>query len=170
MKLKSFTIISRYLNRKNSSLAFWWIPVTAGKTTQKGREMDYYVDFTAKADYDLLFDEKGVMMLDYLGTVGKQYNPCAVAQYGLGLLSRYYQTKENKWKEKAMIQADWLIDQMRFTPKGIARLEYVFEYGPGSGPEFFDANRSDHPRRSISNGYKRAVSILLISHTGRRRH
>lgn len=129
MKLKSFTIISRYLNRKNSSLAFWWIPVTAGKTTQKGREMDYYVDFAAKADYDLLFDEKGVMMLDYLGTVGKQYNPCAVAQYGLGLLSRYYQTKENKWKEKAMIQADWLIDQMRFTPKGIARLEYVFEYG-----------------------------------------
>jgi len=50
--------------------------------------------FIAKADYPGFYDDKGIPMLDYHGTVGLQYNPIAIAQYGLGNYNLYYRTGE----------------------------------------------------------------------------
>ena len=122
------SVVSRYMNRNNSSLSFWWLPVKKGRTGERGMEQDYFVDFSSKADYEMLFDNQGVMMLDYLGEIGKQYNPCAVAQYGLGLISRYLEKRDEKDLRRAVIQADWLINCMKYTEKNIARLEYEFKY------------------------------------------
>lgn len=123
------SVLYRYINKKKSAIAFWWLPVKAGKNMENGMEKDYYVDFSSKVQYTLLFDEEGVIMLDYLGDVGKQYNPCAVAQYGLGLVSKYLETKDEIWKKKAIIQADWLLNAIKYTDNNVGRLEYAFDYG-----------------------------------------
>ena len=40
--------------------------------------------FHQKADYDSICDMDGIPMLDYKGAIGPQYNPIAIAQWGLG--------------------------------------------------------------------------------------
>ena len=40
--------------------------------------------FAEKADYQGAYDPSGVPQLDYHGHIGLQYNPIAIAQYGLG--------------------------------------------------------------------------------------
>lgn len=128
--MKIYNKIIRYKNRKTSSLAFWWLQVKEGKGNYKLSQNqldDYYVDFSEKVKYNYLFDKEGVPLLDYKGDIGIQYNPCAIAQYGLGLCSMWYETKEIKYLEKILVQAEWLIDNTVQGKNGIGRLEYSFQ-------------------------------------------
>lgn len=125
-------ILKRYGQRKTSSLAFWWLPLYEGKGNyhcEKNEICDYYLDFSAKADYDCLFDVDGVIMLDYKGKLGVQYNPCAVAQYGLGLCARYLSTPNKDIEDKIRTQADWICKNTKIDSKGIGRVEYYFSSG-----------------------------------------
>ena len=149
-----FNIISRYSQRKKSSLAFWWLPLYEGHgvydlSIQKAT--DYYLDFSSKADYNVLFDENQVVMLDYMGSIGKQYNPCAIAQYGLGLLSRYLKSKDASLLNRAIIQGDWICRNMVISEKQIGRLEYTFSD--------FNYEGSHNNISSIVQG--QAISFLL---------
>ena len=77
--------LKRYVQKDTSSLAFWWLPLYEGcgvYNLSNTSICDYYLDFSSKADYDYLFDDQGVLLLDYKGKMGVQYNPCAIAQYG----------------------------------------------------------------------------------------
>ncbi|WP_409015313.1 D-glucuronyl C5-epimerase family protein [Anaerostipes caccae] len=121
--------IKRYAQKDTSSLAFWWLPLYEGSgnyNLSKNQLCDYYLDFSSKAEYDYLFDENGVLLLDYKGRMGIQYNPCAVAQYGLGLCSKYIKTLDKLYLKKMETQANWLYDIMKIDGKGIGRLEYTF--------------------------------------------
>jgi heparosan-N-sulfate-glucuronate 5-epimerase len=51
----------------------------------------YWMTFAGKARYQGPFDADGVPLLDYRGDIGVQYNPIAIAQYGL---ARYNQSCE----------------------------------------------------------------------------
>ncbi|MBS7007118.1 D-glucuronyl C5-epimerase family protein [Anaerostipes sp.] len=121
--------VKRYIQKDTSSLAFWWLPLYEGDgnyNLSSHKVCDYYLDFSSKAEYDCLFDEDGVLLLDYKGSMGIQYNPCAVAQYGLGICSKYLKTKEDKYLKKIRIQAEWLCSTMKIDEKGMGRLEYTF--------------------------------------------
>ncbi|CUN52281.1 D-glucuronyl C5-epimerase family protein [Roseburia inulinivorans] len=126
---KFFDKILRYTNRKTSSLAFWWLPVKEGKWNcplTRDEISDYYVDFSEKINYKYLFDSNGVPLLDYKGTVGVRYNPCAIAQYGLGLCSMYIKTKERKYIDKIRKQAEWISNNTKIGKNEVGRLEYDF--------------------------------------------
>ena len=121
--------VLKYFCPKSSSLSFWWLKVEEGEGYLKlnlDNVRDYYLDFSNKSLYKGPFDKNGVPLLDYKGSIGKQYNPCAIAQYGLGLISKYLKTKKLEMLEKAIIQGNWLCENIKISKNNIGRLEYNF--------------------------------------------
>lgn len=72
------------MTNNKSQLTFWHGEPQVNGNFTPDKLGEYYMLFILKADYNGYFDEKGIPMLDYRGAVGLQYNPIAIAQYGLG--------------------------------------------------------------------------------------
>ncbi len=113
--------------RPNSSISFWYTPMCLGRHVNPDRVEGYYIDLGPKADYDGLFDADGIPLLNYYGSVGVQYNPCAVAQYALGLWERFYDTNETSLRARFLCQAGWLVRQLATRPSGVRGWEYQFQ-------------------------------------------
>lgn len=54
------------------------------------------------------FDGAGIVMVNYGGSIGIQYNPTTIAQYGLSLWNDYLDTGNLTSKTKFLLMADWL--------------------------------------------------------------
>lgn len=121
--IKRFQYLKRiykaYLSEGDSQLTFWhgtpavnewWIPGELGQ---------YYMSFIAKANYSGQFDSDGVPKLDYHGNIGVQYNPIAIAQYGLGNFNLYCQEGKKEYFQKFIISADWLAEHLEKNEKDI---------------------------------------------------
>ena len=116
------------LNRKNSNLSFWHTPLSLNKIDDIDKIGPYYMNFEAKLEYEGFFDSNGVPVLDYKGTVGKQYNPNAIAQYGLGCYDRCLKTLNPKFKEKFLAQANWFVNNIRMVDNSVGLWEYKFDW------------------------------------------
>ena len=101
-------IFSAYLGRGTSQLTFWHENPEMNPNFHLGEMGEYYMTFCSKADYAGPFDQDGVPMLDYRGALGLQYNPIAIAQYGLGNYNLYARTGEPERKARFLRAADWL--------------------------------------------------------------
>ena len=77
-------IIQAYVLRSNSQLTFWHESPEVNIDFKTDDIGSYYMKFHQKADYDSICDMDGIPMLDYKGAIGPQYNPIAIAQWGLG--------------------------------------------------------------------------------------
>ena len=77
-------IFSAYLLGGKSHLTFWHETPAENPNATPGELGEYYMLFAEKADYHGSYDASGVPQLDYHGHIGLQYNPIAIAQYGLG--------------------------------------------------------------------------------------
>lgn len=149
--------IKRYSQKDTSSLAFWWLPLDEGDGDYDiniNQVKDYYLDFSTKADYTTKFDRNGVMMLDYKGKLGVRYNPCAIAQYGLGLLSCYLSAKKKLFLDNAITQAKWLVENLKIDKNGIGRWVYDKKFTTNSEGNLFPDFVS-----SIAQG--QGISFLL---------
>lgn len=111
-------IFSAYLTRKKSHLTFWHEVPEINDHFQTGELAEYYMPFTAKADYTGQFDSVGIPLLNYHGAIGLQYNPIAIAQYGLGNYNLYCRTGEKSRRSKFLNIADWLVENLEETPFG----------------------------------------------------
>ena len=87
-------IFSAYLTKKKSHLDFWHDTPEVNESKNHSAIGAYYMHFEKKAYYPGPFDENGIPILNYHGKIGKQYNPIAVAQYGLGNYNLYLETKK----------------------------------------------------------------------------
>ena len=87
-------IFSAYLGPGKSQLTFWHETPTANPRLILNRLGEYYMLFAEKADYSGIHDEAGIPMLDYRGKIGAQYNPIAIAQWGLANFNRYVSTPD----------------------------------------------------------------------------
>src|SRR5438552_3396097 len=85
-------VFSAYLLGGNTQLSFWHEQPQENPVARPDQLGEYYMTFAQKADYRGPFDPRGVPMLDYRGQIGLQYNPIAVAQYGLGNYNLFSQT------------------------------------------------------------------------------
>jgi hypothetical protein len=72
----------------------------------------YWMTFAGKSRYQGPFDADGVPMLDYRGDIGVQYNPIAIAQYGL---ARY----NLSCLHSSLAAATWLAKNLRPNAHGI---------------------------------------------------
>lgn len=107
------------LRRKRGPLSFWHENPELNERAFSEEIGEYYMVFDGKADYRGPFDQKGVPLLDYMGDIGRQYYPIAIAQYGLASYNRYLRNREAKWHGAFLNSADWLVENLQPNRHGI---------------------------------------------------
>jgi hypothetical protein len=108
-------------------LSFWHErPELNGRAFDGG--LDYFMRFAGKAQYRGPFDGDGVPLLDYHGDIGRQYNPIAVAQYGLARLNAWTASGAADDCKGWMAAADWLATKMRPNRHGIHVWMHDFDW------------------------------------------
>ena len=101
-------IFSAYLGGGKSQLTFWHDVPEVNPNARRNELGEYYMPFTAKANYQGHCDSRGIPMLDYRGVIGLQYNPIAIAQYGLGNYNIWLRTADPERRRKFLLIADWM--------------------------------------------------------------
>ncbi len=101
-------ILSAYLGPGNSQLSFWHDQPIVNPNFATGELGEYYMPFLEKADYAGPFDSDGIPLLDYRGKIGRQYNPIAIAQWGLGNFNQFCRSKDPERRRKFTLASDWL--------------------------------------------------------------
>jgi len=124
-------IFSAYLGSGRSQLTFWHeTPAINPRAFQQQNGATgaparpdglgaYYMLFREKADYAGHHDSDGIPMLDYRGAIGLQYNPIAIAQWGLSNYNQFCATGDEIRSFKTLKAADWLCDHLEKNPHGL---------------------------------------------------
>ena len=84
--------------------------------------------FAEKADYAGHHDSAGIPMLDYRGKIGLQYNPIAIAQWGLANFNRYASTRDAAAEKKSFKAADWLRANLQPNALGVPVWQHFFDW------------------------------------------
>lgn len=121
-------ILTAYLGARKSHLTFWHDVPEVNEQCRRGEVGEYYMRFAAKADYPGQYDSTGVPLLDYHGVVGLQYNPIAVAQYGLGNYNLYHRMGAEDRKRKFLVAADWLVTHLEQNRNGLWVWQHQFDW------------------------------------------
>ena len=124
--LRIFT--EHFTQRNKSQLSFWYEKPEINNNFTKDNIGEYYMVFSQKADYKGPFDQNGVPLLDYKGDIGKQYNPIAIAQYGLGNYNKFKRTENEHYKQIFLKQADWLVSNMEKNKYGLWVWNHKFDW------------------------------------------
>jgi heparosan-N-sulfate-glucuronate 5-epimerase len=101
-------VLSAYLGSGRSQLTFWHETPELNLRASTDRIGEYYMRFREKADYAGHYDSAGIPMLDYRGAIGRQYNPIAIAQWGLANYNCFRETADKAHWMKTLKAADWL--------------------------------------------------------------
>ena len=113
-------ISSAYLLPGKSQLTFWHDRPEVNPASSTSQLGEYYMLFLEKAGYAGPHDAAGIPLLDYHGNIGLQYNPIAIAQWGLGNFNLFLRSKrqdENR-KRKFVAAADWLVKHLEPNSSG----------------------------------------------------
>ena len=148
-------IFSAYLTKSQSQLTFWHEVPAVNENLQVDEMGEYYMSFTAKADFPGHYDDAGIPMLDYRGEVGLRYNPIAIAQYSLGNFNLFRQSGADERRANFLRAADWLVGNLERNPKGIWVWNHHFDW------EYRDLLRSPW-YSALAQG--QAISALLRAH------
>ncbi len=89
---------------------------------------EYYMPFVAKAEYSGHFDANGIPMLDYRGVLGLQYNPIAIAQYGLGNYNLFRRLHDPDRRRKFLRIAEWMVDKLEPNRAGFKVWHHHFDW------------------------------------------
>jgi hypothetical protein len=121
-------VFAAYLTPAKSQLTFWHEVPEVNDRFRPGELGEYYMTFSAKADYPGHYDQAGIPMLNYHGTVGLQYNPIAIAQYSLGNYNRWARTRSPQRRHKFLAAADWLVGHLEQNPAGLWVWNHHFDW------------------------------------------
>jgi hypothetical protein len=121
-------IFTAYLGSGKSQLTFWHETPAANPRALTDRLGEYYMLFAEKADYDGHHDDSGIPMLDYRGRIGLQYNPIAIAQWGLANFNRYASTRDGIAEQKCFKAAEWLRANLQSNSSGVSVWTHLFDW------------------------------------------
>ena len=128
-------ILPAYLGAGRSQLTFWHeTPEINQRVVDASAQADnrqlgpYYMSFREKADYSGSHDANGIPMLDYRGAIGLQYNPIAIAQWGLANYNRFCQDSEAVRLQKTLKSADWLAANLEQNSHGLWVWNHHFDW------------------------------------------
>ncbi len=151
-------IFRAYLGSGRSQLTFWHEAPEINPRATASQLGEYYMLFREKADYGGHYDAAGIPMLDYHGVIGLQYNPIAIAQWGLANYNRYCETSdrdEDRW-QKTLKAADWLTANLEQNAHGLWVWNHHFDW------EYRDTLKAPW-YSGLAQG--QGVSLLLRAHT-----
>jgi len=121
-------IFSAYVLGGKSHLTFWHETPAENPNAIANELGEYYMLFADKSDYQGAYDAEGIPLLDYHGQIGRQYNPIAIAQYGLGNYNLWKRTANPGRREKFFVIADWLSAHLELTPHGLSVWNHHFDW------------------------------------------
>lgn len=121
-------IFGAYLVPGRSQLTFWHDTPQANPNATTDKLGEYYMDFRAKADYSGHYDSHGIPMLDYHGEIGLQYNPIAIAQWGLGNYDLFPAASSQERKEKFLKASEWLCNHLEQNRWGVWIWSHHFDW------------------------------------------
>ena len=121
-------IFSAYVLGGKSHLTFWHETPTENSNAAPGQLGEYYMIFAEKADYRGTYDRSGIPQLDYHGQIGLQYNPIAIAQFGLGNYNLWRRTADPERRKKFFLIADWLAAHLEPNAHGLAVWNHHFNW------------------------------------------
>jgi hypothetical protein len=121
-------VFQAYLTDAESQLSFWHGDPEVNDGFDKNSLGQYYMPFTGKANYSAYLDENDIPLLNYHGKVGLQYNPIAIAQYGLGNFNQFHQNKGELNQQKFLRAADWLVENLEANSQGIYVWNHYFDW------------------------------------------
>tara|TARA_B110000438_G_scaffold284616_1_gene313852 strand:+ start:542 stop:1381 length:840 start_codon:yes stop_codon:yes gene_type:complete len=84
--------------------------------------------FHKKAEYEGHHDENGFPMLHYQGKIGLQYNPIAIAQWGLGNYNKWLETNSKNYYDNFIKCADWLTENLEKNTGGLKVWLHHFDF------------------------------------------
>ncbi|MBZ5679382.1 MAG: D-glucuronyl C5-epimerase family protein [Acidobacteriia bacterium] len=148
-------ILSAYLLGGKSHLTFWHETPEENLNARAGELGEYYMVFAEKADYPGAYDSAGIPLLDYHGKIGPQYNPIAIAQYGLGNYNLFRRSGDAKPREKFFLVADWLCSHLEKNAHGLAVWNHHFDW------EYRDTLRAPW-YSALAQG--QGISVLVRAH------
>ena len=129
-------VFDAYILGGNSHLTFWHGTPEMNPEALVDRLGQYYMSFAGKAAYPGPFDAQGIPLLDYRGSIGRQYNPIAIAQYGLGNHNLYCQIGSGEAYRKFLLSADWLTDHLEPNSWGVPVWNHNFNFEYRDVPQF----------------------------------
>lgn len=133
-------VLPAYLGSGRSQLTFWHDTPEINPRALIGAQTDtnahlanrplgpYYMSFREKADYSGPYDANGIPMLDYRGAIGRQYNPIAIAQWGLANYSRFCESSDAARLERTLHAADWLAANLEPNAHGLWVWNHHFDW------------------------------------------
>ncbi len=121
-------VFSSYLMPTHSQLTFWHEVPELNPNASRLVLGEYYMPFTAKADYPGYCDSAGIPMLDYHGRIGLQYNPIAIAQWGLGNYNLFRRSRSEERKKKFLAASDWLCVHLEQNASGVWVWNHYFDW------------------------------------------
>jgi heparosan-N-sulfate-glucuronate 5-epimerase len=114
-------IFRAYLMPGQSQLTFWHETPKVNPRAAFHELGEYYMPFSSKADYPGHHDSSGIPMLNYHGQIGLQYNPIAIAQWGLGNYNLHRQ-------QKVLAASDWLCTNLEQNAHGLWVWNHHFDW------------------------------------------
>lgn len=150
-------ILPAYLGTGRSQLTFWHeIPeVNPDAHAAHHHIGPYYMAFREKADYSGPHDANGIPMLDYRGAIGLQYNPIAIAQWGLANYNRFREISDAARLQRTLKSADWLVANLQQNLHGLWVWNHNFDW------EYRETLKAPW-YSGLAQG--QAVSLLLRAH------
>ena len=120
-------ILRVYAHRRSGPLSFWYEQPELNEPALAG-DPGYFMRFADKARYRGPFDEEGVPMLDYRGDIGRQYNPIAIAQYGLARFNQWLADGARSHHTAWTAAANWLARELRPNHHGVPVWMHRFDW------------------------------------------
>jgi heparosan-N-sulfate-glucuronate 5-epimerase len=111
-------VLRVYIHRSSGPLSFWHETPELNEHAFGGGAA-YFMRFAGKASYKGPFDSAGIPLLDYQGNIGRQYNPIAIAQYGLARFNSWLVSDAPDDRIAWANAADWLASGMRSNAFGV---------------------------------------------------
>jgi len=121
-------ILPAYLGAGRSQLAFWHETPEINPQATNAQFGPYYMSFREKADYAGPYDAAGIPLLDYRGAIGLQYNPIAIAQWGLANCNIFCATNNESRRQKTLKAANWLSANLEQNPYGLWVWNHHFDW------------------------------------------
>ncbi|HEX6803134.1 MAG TPA: D-glucuronyl C5-epimerase family protein [Terriglobales bacterium] len=121
-------VFRAYLAPGQSQLSFWHDSAQPNPRAPLNSLGEYYMGFQEKAHYPGPHDRDGIPMLDYRGKIGKQYNPIAVAQWGLGNFNSFQRSGNLHSRLNFLLAGDWLCRHLQPNRHGIHVWHHHFDW------------------------------------------
>lgn len=121
-------VFRAYLIPGDSQLTFWHDAADLNLRAPVNSLGEYYMNFPLKAEYSGPSDADGIPLLNYHGNIGLQYNPIAIAQWGLGNFNLYCKTRTSRAGRKFILASDWLCKNLEPNSFGIHVWDHHFDW------------------------------------------